>query len=279
VRNLFGLVSLAFLVALPAAAQTQQPVRVKCGGPAYTDVKGQTWAADNGFDGGLVSQTTGPVNGTPDPALYQTGRTGPDSGSVIYTFPVVNGAYHVNLYFAELNPSVEFVGGRLFNVKLQGNPSLRNMDIFAAVGANAALVKGADVAVTNGSVQIELDNEAGHDRAKVTAIEITQTSKAPQLVLVFVYPDGTPVSGTLNYTMTTSLLKLGGSTPLVNGRADCVLFAAPEIMGLVGQVQLNLSLTDNAAHTLWQIGMNVDSTNVNLGNVQGSSLSVVVQKM
>jgi Malectin domain len=185
----------------------------------------------------------------------------------------------VNLYFAELNPGVEFVGGRVFNVKLQGNPSFQNMDIFAAVGANTALVKGADVAVTSGSVRIELDSIPGHDRAKLTAIEITQTSKAPQLVLVFVYPDGTPVSGTLNYTMTTSLLKLGGSSPLVNGRVDCVLFASSQIMGLVGQVQLNLSLTDNAAHTLWQIGMNVDSTSVNLGNVQGSSVSVVVQKM
>ena len=278
-RKFFGLVSLAFLVALPATAQTQQSVRVKCGGPAYTDVKGQAWAADNGYDGGLVSRTTGPVNGTSDTALYQTGRAAPDTGSLTYTFPVANGAYHVNLYFAELNPGNYSVGARVFNVKLQGNPSFRDVDIFATVGSNAALVKGADVAVTNGSVQIELDSVAGHDRAKVTAIEITQSANAPHMVLVFVYPDGTPVSGTLNYTMTTSLLKLGGSTPLVNGRADCVLFAAPQIMGLVGQVQLNLNLTDNAAHTLWQIGMNIDSTSVNLGNVQGSSVSVVVQKL
>jgi hypothetical protein len=47
----------------------------------------------------------------------------------------------------------------------------------------------------------------------------------------------------------------------------------------VGQIQLNLSLTDNAGHTLWQIGMTMDPTSVNFGSVQSSSLNVVVQKI
>jgi hypothetical protein len=280
VRKVFGVLSFVLLLSLPAAAQTQQPIRVKCGGPAYTDSKGQVWAADNGFNGGLVSKTAGPVSGTSDPALYQTGRTAPDSGSLIYSFPAVNGAYHVNLYFAELNSGDDHAGARLFNVLLQGNPSFQNLDIFGSVGANAPLIKGTDIAVTNGAVQIELDTVAGHDRAKVTAIEITQANTAaPQLALNFVYPDGTPVAGTLNYTLTTSQLKLGGNAPLTNGQATCVLYAAPQIMGLVGQVQLNLSLTDTAGHTLWQIGMTLDSTNANIAGVQSSALSVVVQRM
>jgi hypothetical protein len=280
VRKLFGMLSFLFLVSLPASAQTQQPIRVKCGGPAYTDSKGQAWAADNSFNGGLVSQITGPVSGTSDPALYQNGRLAPDSGSVIYNFPVANGTYHVNLYFAELSPGNHSVGARLFNVLLEGNPTFQNVDIFAAVGANAPLVKGTDIAVTSSAIQIELDTVPGHDRAKVEAIEIIpSTGNAPPLVLNFVYPDGTPVTGTLNYTMTTSALKLGGSTPLVNGQATCVLFTTPQMMGLIGNVQLNLSLADSAGHTLWQIGMTMDSTNVNLGAVQSSALSVVVQRM
>ncbi len=95
-RKFFGILSLALLMSASAAAQTLQTIRVKCGGAAYTDSLGQAWAADNGFNGGLVSATTGPVSGTPDPALYQNGRTAPDSGSLIYSFTVTNGAYHVN---------------------------------------------------------------------------------------------------------------------------------------------------------------------------------------
>jgi hypothetical protein len=281
VRKFLGIVSFIFLAVLPAAAQTQQPIRVKCGGSALTDSKGQVWAADFGFDGGLVSKTTGAVSGTADPALFQGGRTAPDSGSLHYNFPVSNGSYHVNLYFAELNKDDYSAGARLFNVLVQGSTYLSNFDIFATVGPGAALVRGEDITVSNGAVALEFDTVPGHDRAKIIAIEIlpgTSAASAPQLALNFVYPDGSPVAGTLNYTITTSQLKLGGNTPLVNGQATAVLYAAPQILGLAGQIQLNMSLTDTAGHTLWQIGMTLDSTSANIGGVQSSALSVVVQK-
>lgn len=278
-RKALALVSFVFLMSLPAKAQTQQqPIRLKCGGSAYTDSKGQAWATDYDFSGGMISQTTGTVSGTTDPALFQNGRMPDDVNPLVYTFPVANGAYHVNLYFAELNTGDDFVGGRVFNVKTQGNVVLQNLDIFKTVGAATALIKGVDIAVTNGQVKIELDNTAGHDRGKVTAIEITANGPAPQLTLNFVHPDGTPVAGTLNYTMATSALKLGGNTPLTNGQATCVLFSQPGAMGLVGQITLTLSLTDSTGKTLWQIGMTMDPTSVNLGSVESSSLTVVVQK-
>jgi Malectin domain len=280
VRKALALVSFLFVMSLPVNAQTKQPaIRVKCGGSAYTDSKGQAWATDYDFSGGMVSQTIGSVGGTTDPALFQNGRMPDDTNPLVYTFAVANGAYHVNLYFSELNTGDDFVGGRVFNVKTQGNVVLQNLDVFKTVGAGTALIKGVDIAVTNGQVKIELDNIAGHDRGKVTAIEITQNGAAPQLTLNFVHPDGTPVVGTLNYTMATSALKLGGNTPLTNGEATCVLFSAPGAMGLVGQITLTLSLTDTAGHTLWQIGMTMDPTSVNFGAVESSSLNVVVQKL
>jgi len=279
VRKLPGVLSFVLLLSLPVAAQTQQPIRVKCGGSGFTDSKGQVWAADFGFDGGLVSKTIGAVSGTADPALFQRGRTAPDSGHLHYNFPVSNGAYHVNLYFAELNTGDYSTGARLFNVLVQGSTFLSNFDIFATVGPAAALIRGEDITVSSGAVALEFDTVPGHDRAKIIAIEILpETVSAPQLALNFVYPDGTPVADTLNYTITTSQLKLGGNTPLVNGQATAVLYAAPQILGLAGQIQLNMSLTDTAGHTLWQIGMTLDSTSANIGGVQGSALSVVVQK-
>jgi Malectin domain len=281
VRKLLGLLSLIALSGLPVAAQTQQPIRVKCGGRALTDSKGQLWAADFGFDGGSVSLMSGPVAGTSDPALYQAGRLAPDSGVLHYNFPVSNGTYHVDLYFAELASDDYRVGGRVFNVVLEGTQFLNNFDVFATVGAGKALIKGADVTVRNGAVNLEFDTVPGHDRAKVLAIEIVPAAgpaPAPQMALNFVYPDGTPVSGTLNYTVTTSQTKLSGNTPLTNGQATAVLYAAPQILGLAGQVQLNLSLTDATGHILWQVGMTFDSSNANISGVQSSALSVVVQK-
>jgi hypothetical protein len=283
VRNLFRILSVVVLLSLPVVAQSQQPIRVKCGsGGPLTDSKGQAWAADSGFSGGLVSQTTGTVSGTADPELFQSGRTAPNSGSFTYSFPVANGSYQLNLYFAELDDNDDSVGARVFNVSVQGQLTYSHLDIFAAVGAHAALIKSSNISVTNGAVQIELDTIPGADRAKVIAIEIipsaSASSSAPQLVVNFVYPDGTPVAGTLNYTATTSALNLSGSTPLVNGQATCVLYAAPQILGLAGQVQLNLSLTDSAGHTLWQIGMTLNSSSANISGVQSSALSVVVQK-
>jgi hypothetical protein len=277
-RKVTGSFLYLLLACLPCLAQTQ-PIRLKCGGAAYTDSKHQAWAKDYDYNGGLVSQMVGPVSGTSDAALFQHGRMPTDSTPLIYTFPVPNGSYHVNLYFAELNPGDEHPRGRIFNVKLQGKVVIQDLDIFETVGANAALIKGEDIAVSEGVVQIELDNVPGHDRGKVTAIEITQTQPAPELVMNFAYPDGTPVNGTLSYTMSTSALKLGGNAPLVNGQASCVLFAAPQILGLVGQIQLNLRLTDSAGHQLWQIGMTMDPTNVNFGSIQSSVLSVTVQKL
>ena len=282
-KVLSGVLSFLFFVCLPAAAQTQQPVRVKAGGAAYTDSKAQVWSADFGFNGGLVSKIAGAVNGTADPALYQGGRMPGDTGPLLYTFPVTNGSYHVNLYFAEINPSDAFVGGRVFSVKLQGAMVFQNLDIFAAVGANTPLIKGTDISVTSGSVQIEFDNVAGHDRGKVAAIEIlpgaSTAPPSPQLQLNFVYPDGTPVVGTLNYSVSTSAVTVSGNKPLVNGQATCLLLADSQLMGLVGQLQISLSLTDNASHNLWQLVTTMNTTTVNISSVQTSSLNVVVQKM
>jgi hypothetical protein len=281
VRKLLGFLSFVLLLSLPAGAQTQQPIRVKCGGAALMDSKGQLWSADFGFDSGSVSLMSGPVAGTSDQALFQGGRLAPDSGALHYNFPIANGSYHVNLYFAELASSNYNIGGRVFNVLAEGTAFLKNFDIFASVGAGTALVKGTDVTVTNGVVNLEFDTVPGHDKAKILAIEIVPgagAAAAPQLALNFVYPDGTPVAGTLNYTVSTSQTKLSGNTPLTNGQATAVLYAAPQILGLVGQVQLNLSLTDKAGHVLWQIGMTLDSSNANINGVQSSALSVVVQK-
>jgi Malectin domain len=274
------------VVSLPAAAQTSgsgttqttpQTIRVNCGGGAYTDANAQVWQADTGYNSGNVATNNANIAGTANQTLFHSTRYGFGKKTpLIYTFPVAAGSYHVNLYFAETSPRMVSVGARVFNVKIAGNMAFQNLDVFAAAGANSALVKSADAVVTDGQLTIELDSV--QQDAEINAIEITQTLATPQLTLNFVYPDGTPVSGALNYNVTTTSSSITGNQPLTSGQVTCLLVSSPQLLGLVGAMNVNLSLTDTAGNSLWQIALTLNPASANFAAVQSSSLNVVVQK-
>jgi hypothetical protein len=270
------LFAMALAASSPAVAQSQAPVRVNCGGPNYTDSKGQLWQADFGFTGGTGGSVSGAVAGTSDPLLYDDFRRNPTS----YSFPIANGQYQLNLYFDESNTKAEKISGRVFDVSVQGTAVFPDLDVFALAGANAALIKSANVSVTNGTLTIGFTRVAGLD-PDISAIEILPASNVttgPSLNLNFQYTDGTPVSGTLNYTVSSAMLSFQGSEALVNGAAQCQLFANPSSMGISAQFQVTLSLKDTSGNILWQMSLGMNPAQVNLGGVQSSSLSVVVQK-
>ena len=274
-RRIVAFFVFSIFVCLGVSAQAQAPIRVLCGGPAYTDSKGNVWSADFGYNDGTVSANANTIAGTTDPTLFHYGRwNGVAATPLTYTFAVPSGTYHVNLYFAETSGYT--AGVRVFNVRMEGQLIFQNLDIYAAAGANTALVKGADIAVTNGQLQIEFDNVT--QNPKINAIEIVQTSTAPELKMNFTYPDGTPVVGTLNYQLVSTQLSIGGSEPLVSGTAACYMFTSPSALGLSGTVQVNLSLQDTAGHTLWQINLALNPSTANLAAVLNSALNVVVQK-
>jgi hypothetical protein len=276
VNKFFGVVAGLVLTCLPAAAQTQQPIRINCGGPAYTDTTGQLWQADKGYNTGTAFTINATTAGTTDPDIYQTFRFNSTAAPMIYTLPVAAGSYRVNLLFAETTATAQAVGARVFNVKLNGTVVLQNFDIYAAAGANTALVEAFNTVVTNGSMAIEFDKLVGN--TKINAIEILPMSGQPLLTLKFSYPDGTPVSGSLHYAMSTSLLTLGGSLPLVNGQATCVLVSSPAVLGLVGQTQVFLNLTDASGIMVWQVSMGLNPASADLSSMQNSTLNVVLSK-
>ncbi len=277
-RKIFCVMTFVAALCFPKGILAQSPIRVNCGGASYTDSKGQVWQADAGFNWGNISSIPATVSGTSDQGLYQQGRYNANfSAGMIYSFAVPNGQYHVNLYFAETYAATQVKGARVFNVKMQGAALFSNLDIFAEAGANAALVKGADVTVSNGLIAIEFDNLV--QTAKVNAIEILPAVSGPSLSLNFKYPDGTPVAGTLGYTVSSSLLSFQGNAALNNGQAQCIIYSNPSALGISAQFTVSLSLTDTAGHTLWQLTVAMDPSQVNLGAVQSSTLNVVVQKL
>jgi len=132
--------------ATTQAASGAEIVAIAAGGPAESNATGgdYSFVADEDYSGGGDNQvTTATINLTQPGAnaapmaVYQHGR----SGVFTYTIPGLTAGtqYTVLLHFAETYFTA--AGDREFNVAINGTSVLSNLDIFATVGANAALLK------------------------------------------------------------------------------------------------------------------------------------------
>ena len=142
------------------------PIRVNAGGGVYIDPQGNVWLPDTGFDTGSSYSDPRPIAGTSTPALYQKERY--STGPFQYQFSVPNGAYAINLKFAEIY--FNSGGHRIFNVALNGQTVLSKFDPAAAGGAFTAVDRQFSIAVTNGRIVIQLTPVA--DLPTISAIEI-----------------------------------------------------------------------------------------------------------
>jgi hypothetical protein len=172
VNRFTGVIVFLFLLCFPAWGQAQT-IRVNAGGSGYRDTKGQLWSPDQGFNTGSLSNSApySTVTGTSDPTLFKSARVGTSSGAELqYQFPVVNGLYKVNLYFAETYFST--AGKRVFDVQMQGATVISALDILAQAGARHALVKSAQVSVTQGQLVIRFVHRANGNVPIISAVEI-----------------------------------------------------------------------------------------------------------
>ncbi len=100
--------------------------------------------------GQVAAFPNNPIADTSDAPLYQTVRYNLSA----YHLPASNGLCKVTLKFCE--PHYNAAGVRVFDVKLQGQTVLTNLDVFARVGKNRALdYSYTNVVVTNGWVNID----------------------------------------------------------------------------------------------------------------------------
>jgi hypothetical protein len=56
------------------------------------------------------------------------------------------------------------------------------------------------------------------------------------------------------------------------------LASSPAVLGLMGQTQVALNLTDSTGNMVWQIAMGVNLADGNLTSVQNFTLNVVLNK-
>jgi hypothetical protein len=160
-----------------AIVTNQATYRINAGGSAYIDTLGQLWSADQGFSTGQADSTSDRI-ADPNSTLYQSERWDPPGAPELsYDLPVANGSYRVNLYFAEIYPGAAFVGGRVFDVAIEGTTVLQHLDIFAEVGFLKPLVKSFTTTVSNGVLDILFSHVV--ENPKISAIEIIPLSTAP----------------------------------------------------------------------------------------------------
>jgi beta-galactosidase len=175
--------------------------RMNCGAGEYTDTHGQVWAADqplqpgikhygsvswtNAFEGvpsffASQRRTFSPISGTKDWKLFQTFRYGRDQ--LKFSFPIaVDGEYLIELYFTEpwlgVGGGLNAAGMRLFDVAVNDQVLLKDLDIWKAAGTNTALKKTLKVKVKAGDLVISFPHiKSG--QALISAIAIASLDPA-----------------------------------------------------------------------------------------------------
>ena len=125
------------LVTQPLPGSGTIVAAINAGGPALTQ-DGIDFSADQFFDNGTVFVDNTAGNGEQpafDGTVYESERYGGNHGGTMsYSIPVDPGTYTVELHFAEIYHSA--IGARVFDVLVEGQLVLDDLDILAETGGD-----------------------------------------------------------------------------------------------------------------------------------------------
>ncbi len=160
-------------------------IRINAGASAdAVDSFGKLWQADANFIGGqAIAPSYNSIDNTKDDFIYQSQRSGTNFS---YAVPVANGNYNVSLYLSELN-FTDF-NSRLFNVSLEGDAALNNLDIYKLTnnafldGKNdASMVKIPNLAIVRDGI-LNLDFASVVQNATLAGIALAPIKGAQVLI-------------------------------------------------------------------------------------------------
>jgi len=169
------------VVATEFIEQATSIFRINAGGGAVGNFSADRFAnTGNSFSTGAaidVSDRSLPA-GTPA-AIFRTTRWDAAGGPELnYNIPTGPGDFEVILYFAEIFGPTSRVGGRVFDVTIEGTEVLDNFDVFAAAGsANKAIARRFDVSNADANLNITFGHEV--ENPDVMAIEIIDRTSVP----------------------------------------------------------------------------------------------------
>jgi len=197
-----------------------------------------TYQADKYSDGGTPNSTTDMIAGTTADALFQTERYGTYS----YKVPVTTGTFTIKLFMAEIYQTT--AGARSFNVSVEGQVVLSNLDLYSQAGHDGAYEYVVeDVRVTDGTLNIALqsvvDNATLAGFAIYSADGKLDTSQPPPPTcsgyVGITFDDG-PTGNTDAFVNALKQANLMPVTFFVNG-ANISNAAAIRSMMQVGEIQ------------------------------------------
>ena len=148
------------------------------------DVFGRYWLADRTYSAGNWGHVSGPlvwttqraIYGADDERVFQSQRYG-NGGSFGYRFDVPNGTYEVELRFAEIYSRIDAPGQRVFDVEIEGQTVLNDLDVVAqADGQFRALVRTFNALVGDERLNVTFarDWQNGVDNPIINAIRVTR---------------------------------------------------------------------------------------------------------
>ena len=208
-RNRYAATGQGSASALPTAADRNRDLvkgaegykylyRINCGGDAFKDEFGQQWTADDtlrshswgqdfeGINALQASQRhiTTHIRGTQSQELFQYFRFG--RHRLWYDLPVPNGDYRVELYFVEPwhgkddSEQDDYEGMRIFDVAVNGQTVVDDLDPWAEAGYCGALKRTVDVKAKDGMLHISFPEvKAGQAIICGIAVATTQPVTLP----------------------------------------------------------------------------------------------------
>lgn len=248
---------------------------INFGGPDYIATDGTLFTADTS---GAKYITSAEITGTEDDFLYQSERWGNFSVDI----PVDNGNYEVMLLFAEIYHNA--AGSRKFNVYIEGEKVISELDIYAKVGKNAAYNESHQVIITDGEINILFETLINN--AKISAIKIfSDVFDGTSYTLT----TGTPANGAIEVDPAQSDFP-GGSNVQLNAIPDpgyAFTGWSGDIAGLENPVTLYMDSDKNISAIFtetnyYSLEINAENGNVSVdpgegmyGYVEGTIVSLI----
>jgi len=156
--------------SLNDATQNEPLIAINIGSDvAFTSGDGTVFAADTTGVGNRYS-SEGAIYGSNDETIYKTEAWDPNG--LNYAFDLADGTYDVTLHFAEIWQPAFDEDVRVFDITLEDQIRVDQLDIFAESGARTANTVELEVTVTDGELNLALEQDT--QNPKLSALEISR---------------------------------------------------------------------------------------------------------
>lgn len=157
-------------------------VRINAGGPAVSGT--MSFVRDTGFQNGagrvFTTRATINMSGAQSypQSVFQSNLWDAAGGrNLKFAIPATRGAkYKVEILASEIHSSSFQTGARVFDVLADGQVRIDNLDVFAEVGGNKALVKSFEL-TADGEINLEFVRQIGNP--SIAGIVVTEIEAAP----------------------------------------------------------------------------------------------------